>query len=53
MNYGAMALAVITGEPVSEEIAKKLQFTVDCLEQIAVPGEPKLFDEETGEVKNG
>lgn len=50
VNHGAMPLAVICGEPVSADLARKLQFTVDCLEQIAVPGEPNLFDKETGEV---
>lgn len=53
VNVGAMPLAVIAGEPVGEEMLQRLNMTVKCLERIAVPGEPKLFDEETGEVKNG
>ena len=50
VNVGAMPLAVIAGEPVSEEIAQRLMMTAACLMKIAVPGEGCLFDRETGEV---
>lgn len=50
VNVGAMALAVIAGEPVGEELVMRLRWTVDCLTKIAVPGQRDLFDRETGEV---
>lgn len=50
VNVGAMAVAVITGEPVGRDLIRRLQFTVDCLDEIAAPEEPRLFDRETGEV---
>lgn len=50
VNVGAMPVAVILGEPVGEEMVNRLQYTVDCLETIAVPSEKKLFDPDTLEV---
>ena len=50
VNVGALDLAVILGEPVGEEMADQLVRTAAALKAIAVPGEKKLFDPETGEV---
>ena len=50
VNVGTMPVAVILGEPVGKEMVNRLQYTVDCLETIAVPPEKKLFDPDTLEV---